>query len=253
MPWWEQNNLRLIQTNLRAKDAAMNRQSLMAKLKELSCNVLLLNTGGVTAFYPTALDFHYRSPWLGDGDLTGDMVKLCHDNGLRFMARFDFSKIHESVYVKHPEWAYHSLKGEIINYNGMVHACINSEYQRKCSLAILDEVTERYRIDGVFFNMFGYTTRDYSNNYHGICQCENCKALFRERYGQNLPTTEDPENPVYKQYQSFKAETVRELLDNIHGLIKGKSSELAISTYTDYKVDIIKKESNTEIHRPLPV
>jgi hypothetical protein len=172
---------------------------------------------------------------------------------MRYMARFDFSKIHESIYAKHPEWAYRSLKGEVINYNGMVHACINSEYQRDCSLAILEEVTDKYPIDGVFFNMFGYTTRDYSNNYHGICQCDNCRTLFRERYGKDLPKAEDPEDPVFQQYLRFKTETVHETLDRIHGLIKGKSSELAISTYTDYKVDIIKKESNTEIHRPLPV
>jgi hypothetical protein len=43
------------------------------------------------------------------------------------------------------------------------------------------------------------------------------------------------------------------MLDRIHALIKGKSPELAVSTYTGYRVDIIKKESNTEIHRPLPV
>jgi hypothetical protein len=253
MPWWNRNNLRLIQNNLRAKDAAMDRQALIERLKELSCNVLLLNTGGLMAFYPSALDFHYRSPWLGGGDLTGDMVKLCHDNGIRYMARFDFSKVHESIYAKHPEWAYRSLKGEVINYNGMVHVCINSEYQRNCSLAILEEVTEKYPIDGVFFNMFGYTTRDYSNNYHGICQCGNCKAMFRERYGKDLPRAEDPDDPVFHLYQRFKTETVHEVLDNIHRLIKGKSAEIAISTYTDYKVDIVKKESNTEIHRPLPV
>ena len=253
MPWWDRNNQRLIQNNLRAKDAAMDRQSLIAKLKDLSCNVLLLNTGGLTAFYPTDLEYHYRSPWLGNGDLTGDMVRLCHENGIRYMARFDFSKIHESIYAKHPKWAYRSLKGEIINYNGMVHTCINSEYQQNCSLAILDEVIQKYPIDGVFFNMFGYNTRDYSHNYHGICQCENCKTLFHERYGEELPKEENPEDPVFVLYQKFKTETIRELLDNIHSLIKGKSSELAISTYTDYKVDIIKKESNTEIHRPLPV
>jgi hypothetical protein len=77
--------------------------------------------------------------------------------------------------------------------------------------------------------------------------------LFRERHGEDLPKAENPEDPVFILYQRFKEDTVREMLDNIHSLIKGKSSELAISTYTDYKVDIIKKESNTEIHRPLPV
>ncbi|MDR1901334.1 MAG: hypothetical protein LBQ88_03490 [Treponema sp.] len=253
MPWWDRNNLRLIQTNLRAADAALDRRRLIDTLRELSANVLLLNTGGLVAFYPTALEYHYRSPTLGGGDLTGDMVKLCNDNGIRYIARFDFSKIHESVYAEHPEWAYRSIGGNSVNYNGMVHACINSEYQRKYSLAILDEVTSRYPIDGVFFNMFGYTTRDYSNNYHGICQCGNCKALFAQRYGRTLPVEENPDDPVFQMYLQFKEETIHEVLDAVHTLIKGKSRELAISTYTDYKVDIIKKESNTEIHRPYPV
>lgn len=253
MEWWKRNNLRLIQTNLRATDAAADRSALIEQLKELSANVLLLNTGGLVAFYPTSLDFHYRSPFLGDGDLVGDMVELCHRNGIRFMARFDLSKIHESIYRAHPEWAYRSKTGEAINYNGMVHTCINSAYQRERSLDILKEAIDRYPVDGVFFNMFGYTTRDYSNRYHGICRCESCRKAFQERYGMELPEEENPEDPIFQKYNRFKADTVQEVLDSIRALIKGKSPDIAISTYTDYAVDIIKKESNTEIHRPYPV
>ncbi|MCL2093619.1 MAG: hypothetical protein FWH12_05410 [Treponema sp.] len=253
MPWWEKNTQRLIQTNLRAKDAALDRQSLMATLKDLSCNVLLLNTGGLMAFYPSELPYHYRSPFLGEGDLTGDMVRLCHDNGIRFMARFDVSKIHESIFEKYPQWAYRSPRGETINYNGMVHTCVNSPFQRDCTLEILSEAACLYPIDGIFFNMFGYQTRDYANNYHGICHCKGCIREFKARYGEELPAAEDPLDPVFQLYQAFKEETVKEMIDRIHTLVKGISPEIAIATYTDYKVDIIKKESNTEIHRPLPV
>lgn len=253
MQWWMQNTQRLIQTNLRATDAALDRDALLGRLLDLKANVLLLNTGGLVSFYPTDLPFHYRSPYLGRGDLTGDMVKRCHDNGIRFMARFDFSKIHESIFEKNPSWAYRSLSNEVVNYNGFVHTCVNGAFQKERSLDILREAMERYPIDGVFFNMFGYFTRDYSHNYHGICQCEACKSLFFERYQLPLPVIEDPKDPVFCEYQKFKSETVHEMLSNIRSLVKSFGEDKAVSTYTDDCVDIIKNESNTEIHRPYPL
>jgi hypothetical protein len=213
----------------------------------------LLNTGGLVAFYPTNLPFHYRSPFLGDGDLTGDMVKRCHEQGIRFMARFDFSKIHESVYKEHPDWAYRSASGNVVNYNGFVHTCVNGGFQKEKSLDILQEVLERYPIDGVFFNMFGYFTRDYSHTYHGICQCDACKQRFADQYGLPLPLQENEADPTFQKYQQFKLETVHELLSNIRKLVKSFGENIAVSTYTDDCVDIIKHESNTEIHRPYPL
>lgn len=253
MEWWKLNNQRLIQTNLRAKDAALDRDILLQDVINLHANVLLLNTGGIVAFYPTDLPFHYKSPSLGSGDLTGDMVQRCHDNNIRFIARFDFSKIHESIYLEHPDWAYRSISGESVNYNGFVHSCVNSEYQREKSLEILKEVLELYPIDGVFFNMFGYFTRDYSHVYHGICQCDRCKSLFFERYRLDLPTVEDPSDQVFQTYQHFKDETIHEVLHSIRSVVKSYGKHIAISTYTDDCVDIIKNESNTEIHRAYPL
>ncbi|MBJ2357311.1 hypothetical protein [Sphaerochaeta sp. S2] len=253
MEWWKRNNQRLIQTNLRSSDASLDRQVLIEQLKVLNANVLLMNTGGLVSFYPTELPFHYRSPSLGSGDLTGDMVHLCHEHNIRFIARFDFSKIHESIFAEHPDWAYRSLDNKSVNYNGFVHTCVNGGFQKEKSLAILKETLDRYPIDGVFFNMFGYFTRDYSHNYHGICQCDSCRKMFYDRYGLSLPTQEDPNDPVFNTYQQFKLETVHEMMDNIRNLVKSYGENIAVSTYTDDCVDIIKKESNTEIHRPYPL
>ena len=212
----------------------------------------MINTGGVVAFYPTGLEYHYKSPYL-KGDLIGELLRECKANGLRFFARFDFSKAHESIYAVHPEWFYQSPKGEAINYNGMVHTCVNGYYQQEYSLKILGEVLSRYEIDGVFFNMFGYKTTDYSSNYYGICHCENCRRRFDEMYGLDLPEKEDPNDPVFQKYEEFKAITLREMLERIRNLIKARSEDIAICTYTDYCVDVIRKESNTEIHRPYPL
>lgn len=252
MVWWKRNKLRLIQTNLRDTDADMDVDLLIAGLKDLSANTLQFNTGGIMAFYPTGLEFHYRNPYL-KGDLIGEVIEKCHQNGIKFIARFDFSKAHVSVFNDKPDWFYRSLQGNYINYNDMVHTCVNGYYQSEYSLKILKEVLARYQVDGIFFNMFGYQTTDYSGNYHGICHCENCKKRFKEMYHLELPKTEATDDPVYIKYVEFKEITTRELLEKIHKVVKEIDPNLPISTYHDYMVDMVRKESNTAVDRPYPI
>jgi hypothetical protein len=75
--------------------------------------------------------------------------------------------VRRPIYEAHPEWAYQSPQGRIIDYNGDVHVCPNSAYQQECMLSILEEMLNAHSFDGVFFNMSGYQTHDYSGNYYG--------------------------------------------------------------------------------------
>ncbi|WP_284641544.1 family 10 glycosylhydrolase [Paenibacillus silviterrae] len=253
MAWWTTNRLRLIQNNLRESDANLDVDLLITQLKELSANVLMMNAGGIVAFYPTELEYHYRAAGQRK-DLLQEAVEKAHANGMRFIARFDFSKAHESIFAKRPEWFYRTREGKEVNYHGIVHTCVNSFYQQEYSLQVIDEVLTRYEVDGIFFNMFGYQTRDYSGRHYGICFCESCQAGFREfSGGMELPETESLDDPVYRLYKEFQDVTVKQILDRIHELVKSKDREIAISTYNEYKVDIVRKESNTDIHRPHPV
>lgn len=251
MKWWLENNHRLIQTNIRETDANLDVQKLVGQLKELSANVLMLNTGGIAAFYPTNLPYQTRSPYL-EGDLIGEVVRLCHENDIRFIARFDFSKVNESILKKKPEWLYRSKNGEYIHHEGLVSTCLNGGYQQEYLYEILGEVIERYPVDGIFFNMFGYTTSDYSGHDYGICHCENCKRRFREMYGSDLPQSNDSTDLIYQNYLEFQKITVREILLHINTFVKKKNSSIAISTYAEYGVDMVRKESNTELRRSLP-
>jgi len=252
MPWWERNNLRLIQTNLREVDAAADVDRLIADVKEYSANVLMVNAGGIFAFYPTELEYHYRTPYL-KGDFLGEVVGKAHRAGMRVIARFDFSKAHESIFARRPEWFYRTKDGREINYHGIVHTCLNGGYQQEYSLRIIGEVLDRYPVDGVFFNMFGYQTSDYSGNEYGFCYCDNCRRRFREMFGLELPASADPADPAYAKYREFQWITARDMLDKIHAAVKSRSREIAISTYSDHKVDIVRNESNTKLTRPHPV
>ncbi len=250
MAWWLENNLRLIQNNLRDIDANMDIEQLIAELQTYSCNVLMVGAGGITTFYPSELEFTKRC--ITDRDTFGEIVRKCHANHIRVIARFDFSKTHESLFQDHPDWYFKSADGDPIRYNDTIHTCVNGEYQQKLSLAIIREVLENYPVDGIFFNMFGYQTRDYSNHYYGICHCDSCKKRFLEFCGMALPAQEDAKAPSYKQYVRFQEVTVGEILHNIHLLVRSINPEVAVCTYHSQDVDIIRKESNSAIDRPYP-
>ncbi|MHA7964734.1 alpha-amylase family protein [Paenibacillus sp. CAU 1782] len=251
MNWWAGNTLRLVQNNLREVDADLDVDKLISQLKSMDANVLMMNAGGMFAFYPSQLPYQYVTPYLKK-DLLGESIQKAHKNGIRFIARFDFSKAHESIFRQRPEWFYRTSEGREVNYFGIVHTCLNGGYQQENSLAILEEALSAYDVDGVFFNMFGYQNWDYSGNYYGTCHCDNCRARFREMYGLELPAEEDRGNETFRKYREFQEKTSMDILEKISAHIKKLRPDIAISTYHHHKVDIVRHESNTALNRPLP-
>jgi hypothetical protein len=249
--WWLEKPLRMIQTNLREIDASLDLETYIQSLKEFSAEVVLFNVGGIVANYPTELPYHYRNPHLQD-DLVGKVIERTHKEGIRFLARFDFSKINEIYADNNPDWLYKNIKGEFVNYNGQVHTCICGGYQQDYALKILDEACARYPLDGVFFNMIGFVTYDYDHHYHGICQCQGCQEGFQKMFSVSLPQTENPADPVFRNYELFKRRTVRDLFQRIRTTVKNRRPEAAVLTYTQEGTDLFRHESNSGIERIQP-
>ncbi len=128
--WWLEEPYRLIQTNLREIDAKdFDVDVFVNSFKDIGANTVLINVGGIVANYYTDLEFHYQNPFL-KSDMIKDVVNRLHQEGIRVMGRFDFSKLNETLAVKKPEWLYKNLKGEEVNYNQQVHTCIIRKYQQ---------------------------------------------------------------------------------------------------------------------------
>src|SRR6516225_9060827 len=49
----------------------------------LKVDAVLLNGGGIVAFYPTQVPYHHRSEFLGKRDLFGEMVAAMKRRGIR--------------------------------------------------------------------------------------------------------------------------------------------------------------------------
>ena len=239
--WYNRAPFRHIQTNLREIDADMDVDVYVKALLDASANVVTFNTGGIRAFYPTKLPFHYKSPYL-HGDLVGEVIKKFHENGIKFIARFDMSKVHETIAEAHPEWLYVGTDGKVVNYNGEVHTCINGGYQQEYAFRILEEAISTYPFDGVFFNNAGFTTTDYSQVYHGICQCDNCKKRFRDSTGLTLPVAANMSDPVYRKYRVWQQSIIAGYTRRVKKFFEMLDPGLV---YFNREGDVFRSESGT--------
>jgi hypothetical protein len=244
--WWKRNNLRVIQLNLpdyEAKNIQPN--EIVEDLLKYSANTLIINAGGIMAFYPSKLENHFINPYMRPGVL-GEIVQKCHQNNIKVMVRFDFSRADKTIFDKHPDWFYISPKGDrMINTDKYV-VSINAPYMQEEAFKIIIEVIEMFPIDGIFQNMPGYQTRNpYENLYQGIDQNEYDKKAFYAYSGLNLPLVENKEDSVFRKYEEFKKHSTEAWQEKLYHLVKAKNKNIAICTYAEKFVDIIRHESQS--------
>jgi len=246
--WWMKEPIRWVQTNLRQVDATLDARRLAEQLAEMRANVALMGMGGIVSYYPTSTQYHYASPNLPAGrDMFGDVVRECHARKIRVVGRYDLSKTRKDVYDAHPEWFFRQANGEPVIYNGLYSTCINGGYYREQAMKILAEGLDKYEVDGLFFNMFGNQSRDYSGRQVGLCHCDVCKVKFRAAYHKEIPDEPDDD------YRKFMFTSSREVAAEIGELIRRKRPQAGYFNYIQEYTDGIMSESNTAVARPLPL
>ena len=187
---WIRNRkpLRVIQTNLQIRDTPrMNPEKLAQDIVALGGDALVMNVGGIYAWYPTRVEGHTENPFLPQGhDLLAEIIAACHQNGLLLFARFDFSKADDSVFLRHPDWFVRDAanKHRLIGaerpgeWSLLALTCLNAPYRNEAvAIPVLREVMNRYPIDAVFLNAPHFEP----------CHCVRCRKLYREQFGADLP------------------------------------------------------------------
>jgi hypothetical protein len=254
-PEWWRHPFRILQTNIREVDSGMDVQQVVRDIVDFGCNTWLLNAGGIVSHYPSRLPHQHPSPWLKErpsGDLLGDAIEEAHKQGVRVIARCDFSKLHRDQFEQHPDWFFVSRSGQRQVYEGLYSACPSGPYYQEKSLEVIAEILDRYAVDAFFFNWFGMSTRDYSGTYHGICQCQNCRRRFGAfSGGLALPTEESYADPGYPVWRRYTEEMLEEIAGRVRALIKSRRPDVAL--LLRYNPDISFHEINNAVERPLPL
>ena len=121
----------------------------------LRVNALLVNGGGIMAFYPTDVPYHHRSAFLGTRDLFGEMAAAARARGIRVVARMDCNYSWEEALQAHPEWFERDRNGQPRRHNEstwLFKTCMFSPYFTEQMPAIYREIGKRYAVDAFFTN-----------------------------------------------------------------------------------------------------
>ncbi len=140
----------------------------------LKLDALLLNAGGIMAFYPTKIPYHHRSQFLGERDLFGDFAKAAKAAHMRVVARLDCNEVYEEAYKAHPEWVARTDAGKpVMNSESpwLYKTCMYSSYFTEQMPAIIHEINSLYDVDGFFTN--GWPSTDGPPE----CYCDACRKL----------------------------------------------------------------------------
>ena len=208
LPWYATMR-RCGQINFNERDPlTMDADAWMDYWVSLKVNAVLLNGGGIVAFYPTAIPYHQRSQFLGARDLFGDMVAAAKKRSLRVVARMDCNLAYDDALKAHPEWFERNADGSPRPHDEspwLYKTCMFSPYFSDQMPAIYREINQRYPVDGFFTN--GWP----STGPLAVCYCESCQKLYRNQVGGVPPEETDASSPIYRRYYAAYMERVIEI------------------------------------------
>ncbi|MCX5645181.1 MAG: beta-galactosidase [Phycisphaerae bacterium] len=194
VPWYRRT-YRWAQTNITEIDPA--RYDIVwwrQHWKRTQIQGVIINAGGIFAYYPSKFPLQYRPPALGDRDLYGELARAAHDDGLVVLARMDSNRAHEAFHQAHPDWFAVDAGGKPYRAGELYVSCINSPYYEEYLPDVLREIIERSHPEGITDNSWSGLDRG------SICYCEHCARRFRERTGKPLPKGRDWNDPAYRQW-----------------------------------------------------
>jgi hypothetical protein len=162
--------------------------------KRTAVQGVIINAGGIVAYYPSKFPLHHRAEFLNGRDLYGELTKAAHEDGLIVMARMDSNRTAEDFYRAHPDWFTRNASGEPYRAADKYITCINSPYYDDYLPDVLREIIERSHPEGFTDNSWAGMGRA------NICYCDNCERKFRAKSGSAIPRRADWDDPLFRQW-----------------------------------------------------
>jgi len=199
-PWYERVR-RWGQTNLTEVDPMDCDISFWRNhWKKTGTQGIIVNAGGIVAYFPSRNPMQTRARFLGDRDLFGEFVQAARTDGLAVLARMDVNRASEKVLLAHPEWFCLDADGNRFTAGSNLEdpqyiTCVNSPYYHEHIPNILREICETYAPDGFTDNSWTGLSRN------GVCHCPACQSKFTQETGfSDLPGRKDWNDPLYRAW-----------------------------------------------------
>ena len=193
-PWYRRTT-RWGQTNITEKDPVRYDIPWWREFwKRTQVQGVIINAGGIVAYYPSKYPLQHRAEFLGERDLYGELTKAAHEDGLVVIARMDSNRTTEDFFKAHPDWFTRDHAGNPYRVDDKYVTCVNGPYYDEYLPAVLTEIIERSHPEGFADNSWSGLNRD------SICYCANCARKFHDKTGAALPTQHNWSDPLYRQW-----------------------------------------------------
>ena len=194
LPWYK-TTYRWAQTNFTEDDPVKaDLEFWREQWRRTGTQGVIINCGGIVAYYPSKFDLQYRAKYLGDQDFFKRVSDMAREEGIVVVARMDINRATKEFFDEHPDWFCRQKNGEPIMSNGRYFSCINSDYYKVFIPQVLEEIIERYHPVGFTDNSWKGLERNT------ICYCDNCKEKFKAHCGHDLPEAVSFDDPVYREW-----------------------------------------------------
>lgn len=225
---WTEGNYRRLFLDMHIADdneeylSKLDPEKIVATLKEAGAQMICVKgrTHTGLANFPTKYGRQHRG--LKGRDYVGEMVKLCHDNGIAVMGYF--SQIFDNwAYENHPEWRMINREGKSSReyeeyYNlsmfrrgryGLV--CPNNMEYRSYVRDCLTEMCSRYHFETIFMDMCFWPE---------VCFCPSCRERYFRETGRELPEKVDWDSPEFQQFADLRNQWMAEFTEFTGGCVK---------------------------------
>jgi hypothetical protein len=194
IPWYRKVT-RWGQTNITEKDPpGYDIEWWRKHWKATDVQGVIINAGGIVAYYPSKIPLHRQAQYLAGRDLFGELCKAAHEDGIVVFARMDSNRAHEEFYKAHPDWFALDAEGKPYKAGELYITCVNSPYYNEHIPSILTEISNMYHPEGFTDNSWSGMGRE------SICYCENCRRSFLQKTGKDLPKIKDWNNDAYRKW-----------------------------------------------------
>lgn len=223
--WWKEP-MRVLQYNLQVRDTPLiDAKKLAQQTEDLAANVVVMNVGGIYAWYRSEVPYHHVNEYLPGGqDLLAELIGEFHQKDIRFIGRFDFSITEDTTFLQKPQWfarkqnrePYFRGERRMGNWSLFLNTCALGGYRNEeVGIPVIKEVLAKYDIDGIFFNA----------PHASVCFCERCRRKYQELYGKEMPEQED-------EFETdWLSECMKMNIGNIYRTIKSVREDVPMILY----------------------
>lgn len=192
---WYRRTYRWGQTNINEKDPIRyDIRWWRDYWKRTQTQGVVINAGGIVAYYPSRLPLQHQAEFLKGRDLYGELTRAAHEDGLVVFARMDSNRVHEPFFKAHPDWIAVDAAGQPYRAEDLYVTCVSSPYYEEYIPDVMREIIAWEKPEGFTDNSWSGMGRE------SICYCAYCKRRFKEASGADLPRKVDWDDPVYRQW-----------------------------------------------------